>query len=372
MISNPYSYFKIGGKNYGGIETYINNLCLFLSNEHEIHIVSMKGSFIDKGVSNIFIEEINQLSIFDGKKQFKNYRLDYSEFRNKLKNLSSYNFDLVLNFSDKFKINHALNEYFKCPIITHLHNLPIFRNSQANAMNFNKLKNITYVANSQLTLEKWKDLGLNIESFVSPKFLPKQTKLKPINYDCFVNISRFHKDKLVLEYLDCSNLFRDSKIYFDLIGVGYNDDYHSQIKDSLNNVWADHIVNFSGDNDLVHQYLNEIRPIIVTFSSVESFGITPIEGFMWGLPTICLEQDNSNVKNIIMNGSVIYDCDEFIITSLGVMIKKKKGKRFKYYKGIFYEVVNIINELQPFKPEEIYKHFFDNYIFKEGEKVYEF
>lgn len=349
IIQSPFMTVNLGGTCYGGIESYINSLVMschyWHANDDEALfdvIVTAEGSITDRLVQKghrIFKTESPSKEHLG-----KGVKFPYGQIAKILGELDLGQYDLILNNSDKVIVNSTLynlskNRYnSKLPIVSYIHNPPIYRGSEQTAARFLQMSDlISFVAQSEFNQKMWNTItnsdfmglvNLGVADLDSGNLHPKC-----YNPKLFCSIGRLVPHKNFPLYVELAKSTPDSKF----IWIGRGEIPKIELPDNL---WLK--PNLS--QEALVKFLREESPVMVSTSTEEMFGMTAAEGFSLGLPMITFDFPSNNIANIV-NSEYEYDYINYTVSDLGVVIKTQDDSRTKSKSELVQEFQKIARKL---------------------------
>ena len=318
--TSPYS--ELGINDGGGLNLYVQQISQYLSNNHDVTVVTGEKSESFKK-ENL---EFHSLNLFEPDLPMDDKELYLIEFQKKLEETFDLNnFDVIhghywlsglvaKNISDKFNI----------PYIFTSHSLGVFLEGYNNertdcekivmtSSNFvtasTNYENILLSESYKIDKKKIKLIKPGVdESLFSPD--PNLSK-----ENIFLSIGRIQKQKRQLEAIEFLNSFReinnDFKCYF-IGGPSGNsgDDYFVELKQIVKDLDLESHIEFLGNlpQSKIRELLNRSKLLIHT-SEYETFGLVAIEAHSVGVPVISINQ--GSLKEIIDNNINGYIAESF-------------------------------------------------------------
>lgn len=400
VIDSPFLPTNIGGNNFGGIETFVD---AFIRNNlnygHKIDLITTQDSEIlvsneNLGVYKTELSSKAKMSELTGQPKF---RFKYEQIISLISKLGINNYDLVINNSDKIKINSALYQISKkldCHnVVTYLHNLPIFRGSENTVTKFISFKPyITFVANSTFTFNKWNNTAKNItknenEFVCSSKVILNIDNIVPDNLD-YLNNLKLNNFVIVGRVTEQKNpcavkrLSLEMPNEFHFFGINHYDDKEAQkfatIETRNNFTFHENIP----IKDKI-EYIKENKLSMLSTAVWETYGITAVESFALGLPVIVLNNNDNNIVNFLKDPMINLTCDFMIgddpsnpkdktygytVCDYGIILKKNSPANMA---KALVEALDKLNSIyDPYKTIEYFK---SNFAFSElfALKLYE-
>lgn len=357
----------VGGKVYGGIEVYVSGLAEYLSTLNwEVDIVcSCDSTSTIRGVNIVKLgTKSTKLLESEGIIVTKFNWKDYYDTLNSLK-LDEYNL-IVINTHNKGILDILYsNSSERCKIIQYIHNLPRWKDTREYASILNNYDRLHKYGVSDLTCSQWNRLGAGLKYL--PIGLLDKSKLESneefnstINLNLLAMVSRVIPAKNPDKLIKIVEKFKGS-VTGVLSGVIENNKYSKSLAEKFNKCeFCSILPEISGDNYLWIDYIRVNNPILVTLSSIESLGFTPIEAFMCGLPCLAIYSDQSAVSETILRGTKDNEYFElgdfkvngFIINGLGGIASDENN---------FVKMLKYIQDNWKFNRSYLRNHYLENY-----------
>lgn len=374
VIQSPFMPVTIGGSNFGGIESYVDIFCRNAVNfGHNATLIATQdckclGDWEDK--ITILRTEAPckaQMAVDSGEPKI---RFKYEQLCGLINKVGIENFDLVVNNSDKVKVNNTLYQLSKKldlhNVVTYMHNPPIFMGSDKTCSKYVQfMDRITYVANSWYNFNKWNQMsqkmhGVNVVASINQLRIEDVAKdIYKSNSDdytynpiyplggCLACVGRVTEQKNPVAVYDFCRL---SNIATDFYGVLTQDKkVVDKFCEKLDSTRVNNIPFRFRENFPVVEKLKQIYDrgeMTISLSTWETYGITAAESFALGLPIVVNENTENNIMYFIKNytESETIETDTYIVNTLGIILKKVKGGLPNQVKA-FNEALDVLKEL---------------------------
>lgn len=374
IIQSPFMPVTIGGSNFGGIESYVDIFCRNAINlGHNVTLIATQdckclGDWEDK--IKILRTEAPckaQMAVDSGEPKI---RFKYEQLCGLINKVGIENFDLVVNNSDKVKVNNTLYQLSKKldlhNVVTYMHNPPIFMGSDKTCSKYVQfMDRITYVANSWYNFNKWNQMSQKMHG-VDVVTSINQLRIEDVGYEIYKSNEEKYKYNPKYDLGDCLacvgrvteqknpvgifNFCKLSDIFTMFFGVLTQDEkVVNKFKDCLNNSANEEVPFNFNENFPVYDKLRMIYDcgaMTISLSTWETYGITAAESFALGLPIVVNENTENNIMYFIKNydESETIETDTYIVNTLGIILKKVKGGLPNQVKA-FKEALPVLKEL---------------------------
>lgn len=342
---------NVGGNTAGGVEVYVATLSQALSNiGWNVDIIASSDS--TSIINNVNIIKLNVESTVSKMRNGKTASFDWNYYLNLVNSLDIDSYDLIHVDNHYLPLLRLLNNRVSSKkIVNYYQILPRWKSCSDYATEAQKMENIYHLAISDLIKSKWGELGIDLTYFPYG-FIDGMIGLpKEIDYNHFVISARIVPEKKVDLF---AKLFKQIKTKGTIIGYDTGHPHTAKLLKVLEeNEYVSWAKEFSGSQMLLYSFLNKHNPIMTSLATIEALGITPIEGFMFGLPCVTIVRPQSAISETISRGEELYNHNnEFIITSLGGYAADEKS---------FAKMIQYIKEFKPFDPVKIRMHWLSNY-----------
>ena len=318
--TSPYS--ELGINDGGGLNLYVQQISQYLSNNHDVTVVTGEKSESFKK-ENL---EFHSLNLFEPDLPMDDKELYLIEFQKKLEETFDLNnFDVIhghywlsglvaKNISDKFNI----------PFIFTSHSLGVFLEGYNNERA--DCEKIIMTAANFVTASSNYENGLISESYKIDKKKIKQIKpgvdenlFSPdpsiSRENIFISIGRIQKQKRQLEAIEFLNAFREIENDFKCYFIGgpsgtSGNEYLLELKEVVKELNLESHIEFLGNlpQSKIRELLNSSKLLIHT-SEYETFGLVAIEAHSVGVPVASINQ--GSLKEIIDNNINGYIAETF-------------------------------------------------------------
>ena len=315
--------------NYGGIEKAITDLANNISDSYDVEVISTyklseKPAYeLNKNISVRYLMtdlKPNKESLFKAVKSFRFFRATKELFiavkvlklRKKLMINAVKNSDADVLVSTRYFHNNLLSKYSKGDAIKIGWEHNYHENNKKyidKVVKSCKYLDYLVLVSKELSTDYSKFMKGNCKCVYIPNMVDVKNPLKS-TYErgSLVNVSRFSKEKGIIDLLDVVELVKKSisSIKLDLVGDGVmNDDVKKYILD--HNLSNNVILHGFRDSDYVHKLLSKSSLYVMTSFS-ESFGISLLEAFSHGVPAIAFNSAKGACE-LINNGENGYLID---------------------------------------------------------------
>lgn len=342
---------NVGGNTAGGVEVYVATLSQALSNiGWNVDIIASSDS--TSIINNVNIIKLNVESTVSKMRNGKTASFDWNYYLNLVNSLDIDSYDLIHVDNHYLPLLRLLNNRVSSKkIVNYYQILPRWKSCSDYATEAQKMENVYHLAISDLIKSKWGELGIDLTYFPYG-FIDGMTGMpKEIDYNHFVISARIVPEKKVDLF---AKLFKQIKTKGTIIGYDTGHPHTAKLLKSLEeNEYVIWNKKYSGSQALLYSYLSRYNPIMTSLATIEALGITPIEGFMFGLPCVTIVRPQSAISETISRGDELYNHNnEFILTSLGGYASDDKS---------FAKMIQYIQEFKPFDPVKIRMHWLSNY-----------
>lgn len=340
VIHNPFLGVHINGNNFGGIETYVNGLVnTLLDNGHEVTLIATADSTakVDNPNFKMFLTESASKAVLSEETGNPKARFPYGQYCKLIQEVGIENFDLVINNSDKISINNTLFQISKKKqlhnVVTYLHNPPIYMGSDNTCKRFYSMSDyIMFVANSDYNFRMWNNMSrklLNHDLIVDVNPLrvedvPYEAQsVGGVDFTKGVCVGRLTGQKNPVLFRNVAKELPD--MTFSWFGILTDD---PACANAMKDVPSNLEYKLSVPKPDKFKFLIEHRPVMISFSVWETYGITAPESFAMGLPIIVLERPDNNIMYFVDNYKCDneYEDDRVIVNPLGIIIRKSGAK----------------------------------------------
>lgn len=340
-----------GGNTAGGVEVFVATLATALANiGWTCDIVASKDS--KSYISGVNIIPLNVDSTVLKMRNGHTASFDWKYYMELTKSLNVDSYDLIHVDNHYLPLLKYLNDNVSSKkIVNYYQILPRWGDCRQYATEAQKMENVYHLAISDLIKSKWGELGIDLTYFPYG-FIDGMTGMpKEIDYNHFVISARIVPEKKVDLF---AKLFKQIKTKGTIIGYDTGHPHTAKLLKALEgNEYVIWNKKYSGSQALLYSYLSRYNPIITSLATIEALGITPIEGFMFGLPCVTIVRPQSAISETISRGDELYNHNnEFILTSLGGYASDDKS---------FAKMIQYIQEFKPFDPVKIRMHWLSNY-----------
>jgi len=354
----------VGGATSGGIEVYAINVAEALAKKSwVVDIVCSKDSTTQVENVNIIKLGVDATKTREARGEH-NVRFNWKDYMNVIENLDITSYDLIIVNNHYLPLVQYLNDHASGKCIIHYNQiLPIWKDCLPLVPKINDMKNVHQCAISDLICNSWNKLGCNYH-YLPYGFIDKfNGDLNgEINYGIFTMSCRIIPEKNPLKLHEVINGFKkkygntNASIRGRIIGVGdINNKYYQSVVKASDEGGDDFYIDkeHSGDNYKWIQYLDEIRPIVISLARIEALGITPIEAMMCGLPCYTIKNEKSAVSETLFRDMTnIIGKDNYKLTMLGGVADNMSGLIDMIYDCI---------DLKPFDRYNIRNYFLTHY-----------
>ena len=342
---------NVGGNTAGGVEVYVATLSQALSTiGWNVDIIASSDS--TSIINNVNIIKLNVESTVSKMRNGKTASFDWNYYLNLVNSLDIDSYDLIHVDNHYLPLLRLLNNRVSSKkIVNYYQILPRWKSCSDYATEAQKMENVYHLAISDLIKSKWGELGIDLTYFPYG-FIDGMTGMpKEIDYNHFVISARIVPEKKVDLF---AKLFKQIKTKGTIIGYDTGHPHTAKLLKALEeNEYVIWNKKYSGSQALLYSYLSRYNPIMTSLATIEALGITPIEGFMFGLPCVTIVRPQSAISETISRGDELYNHNnEFILTSLGGYASDDKS---------FVKMIQYIQESKPFDPVKIRKHWLGNY-----------
>lgn len=340
-----------GGNTAGGVEVFVATLATALANiGWTCDIVASKDS--KSYISGVNIIPLNVDSTVLKMRNGHTASFDWKYYMELTKSLNVDSYDLIHVDNHYLPLLKYLNDNVSSKkIVNYYQILPRWGDCRQYATEAQKMENVYHLAISDLIKSKWGELGIDLTYFPYG-FIDGMTGIpKEIDYNHFVISARIVPEKKVDLF---AKLFKQIKTKGTIIGYDTGHPHTAKLLKALEeNEYVIWNKKYSGSQALLYSYLSRYNPIMTSLATIEALGITPIEGFMFGLPCVTIVRPQSAISETISRGDELYNHNnEFILTSLGGYASDDKS---------FAKMIKYIQEFKPFDPVKIRMHWLSNY-----------
>ena len=318
--TSPYS--ELGVNDGGGLNVYIQQISKYLSNNHNVTVVTAEKaeSFKKEDL------EFYSLNLFEPDLPMEDKELHLIEFQKKLQETFELNnFDIIhSHYWLSGLVAKDISDKFNIPYIFTSHSLGVFLEGYNNERA--DCEKIIMTAANFVTASSNYENSLISESYKIDK---KKIKLIKPGVDknlfspdpslsrenIFLSIGRIQKQKRQLEAIEFLNTFREIENDFKCYFIGgpsgtSGDDYFLELKEIVKELSLESHVEFLGNlpQSKIRELLNRSKLLIHT-SQYETFGLVAIEAHSVGVPVVSINQ--GSFKEIIDNNINCYIAESF-------------------------------------------------------------
>lgn len=340
-----------GGNTAGGVEVFVATLATALSDAGwTCDIVASKDS--KSYIEGINIIPLNVDSTVLKMRNGHTAAFDWKYYMQLTKSLDVDSYDLIHVDNHYLPLLKYLNDNVSSKkIVNYYQILPRWGSCKEYATEAQKMKNVHNLAISDLIKSKWGELGIELTYFPYGFIDGMLEPYDEIDFNHYIISARIVPEKKVDLF---AKLFKQLKTKGTIIGYDTGHPHTAKLLKALEgNEYVSWDKGFSGSQILLYSFLNEYRPIMTSLATIEALGITPIEGFMFGLPCVTIMRPQSAISETIFREDTIYNHNnKFILTSLGGVAADDKA---------FGKMIEYIKEFKPFDPIKIRHHWVDNY-----------
>ena len=329
---------KFSPLDYGGIESYVENLSIYLlknNQDHEILIFSKKKNNLKnyKIISNFFV--LFNTPIFLNFFWFKNYIKKFDIIHLHLPNPIFLFLLSFIKLTDKKIILHWHSDIIGYKFIRGV--VRIFENILLKKAKFIICTTKLY-ANYSTTLTKYQSKIVVIPLFIFENSLPKiKKKNNEKNFFYILSVGRLVKYKGYDNLIKAINVL-PKKYILKIIGEGPEKNNLLKLVKELNLEDRVHLCGNLDNNKKYNAYQNADLFVLSSNSRKEAFGLVLLEAMYYNLPTLTCYIDGSGVNEVNSIGTICYKNHySELAKCIKIAIKKNKVSYYHFYKKNYSE-----------------------------------